>query len=501
MCPRGVASTLTPMPFTNANDIPVLVVGAGPAGLAAALELTRHDIPCLLVERRTRLSSHPRATVLSLRSMELVRAWGLEQDVRARSVDVDWRLLESETLAAAAAGSAVEVGYPNAEQSRMVSPTAPACVAQDDVEPLLLEHLRAAPGARVELGTELAGIFEGADGARAELRDVHTGALRTVHARYVVAADGARSAVRHALGIPLLGPQGLLEGFTTLFRAPLWKVLGEHRHAIYSVTHAASPATFLPAGPSDRWLFGMRDEAPDERRAARLIRLGAGVGDLPVRVERSRRFSSAAQLAERWRSGCIFLAGDAVHRVTPRGGTGLNLALHDGYDLGWRLGWVLRGWAAPALLDSYEAERRPVAEYTAARSADPNGSIRPVEQEVRADLGGRIAHVWSGERSTLDLLGPGLTLFTGRDAPTWDSAAASLAGRLPVRVRLLDPVAARAVGAPGGSAMLTRSDGTPVGVLPAGADPAPALRAAVAAVAARPAREGLLRMARARGLA
>ena len=120
---------------------------------------------------------------------------------------------------------------------------------------------------------------------------------------------------------------------------------------------------------------------------------------------------------------------------------------------------------------------------------------------MRADLGGRIAHVWSGERSTLDLLGPGLTLFTGRDAPAWDSAAASLAGRLPVRVRLLDPVAARAVGAPGGSALLARSDGTPVGVLPAGADPAPALRAAVAAVAARPAREGLLRMARARGLA
>jgi putative polyketide hydroxylase len=483
MRPRGVAPTLPPMPFSNSHDVPVLVVGAGPAGLAAALELTRHDIPCLLVERRSQLSSHPRATGLSLRSMELVRAWGLEEDVRARSADVDWRLLVSETLADAAAGSAVEVGYPNPEQSRMVSPTAPACVAQDDLEPLLLEHLRAAPGARVELGTELTTIFEGPDGARAELRDVHTGALRTVHARYVVAADGARSAVRGALGIPLIGREGLLEGFTTLFRAPLWDVVSEHRHVIYSVTQETSPATFLPAGPSDRWLFGMRDEAPDERRAAKLIRLGAGVGDLPVRVERSRYFSSAAQIAERWRSGCVFLAGDAVHRVPPRGGTGLNLALHDGYDLGWKLAWVLRGWAASALLDSYEAERRPVAEYTAARSADPNGSIRPVEQEVRADLGGRIAHVWSGRRSTLDLLEPGLTLFAGRDAPAWESAAASLAARVPVRVRLLDPVAARAVGAPGRSAVLARSDGTPVGALTGGADPTPALRAAVAAVA------------------
>jgi 2-polyprenyl-6-methoxyphenol hydroxylase-like FAD-dependent oxidoreductase len=480
MRPRAVALTMTAM--RSANDVPVLVVGAGPAGLAAAIELARHDIPCLLVERRTRLSSHPRATALSLRSMELVRAWGLEAAVRARSAEVDWRMLECETLADAAAGTALTVGYPNSEQSRMISPTAPACIAQDDLEPLLLERLRAAPGARVELGTELTGIVARADGASALLHDVRTGALRAVRARYVVAADGARSAVRRALGIPLLGPENLMEGFTTLFRAPLWDVVGERRHVIYSVKHAAAPGAFLPAGPSDRWLLGLpgsRSDPPDARRATELIRLGAGVPDLPVRVERSRYFSAAAQLAERWRSGCVLLAGDAAHRVTPRGGTGLNLALHDGYDLGWRLGWVLRGWADPALLDSYEAERRPVAEYTAARSADPRGSIRPAEREVRADLGGRIAHVWAGERSTLDLLAPGLTLFAARDEPAWEAAAGSLAAGMPVAVRLLDPIAARAVGAPGGAALLARSDGTPVGVLSAGADALPSLRAAV----------------------
>ena len=471
----------------NAHDVPVLVVGAGPAGLAAAIELARHDIPSLLVERRTRLSSHPRATVLSTRSMELMRGWGLEADVRALSVDVDWRMLESETLADAASGAALPVGYPSPEQSRMVSPTAPACVAQDYVEPLLLEHLCADPRARVQLGAELTGVFVGRDGARAQLRDVRTGAPSTVHARYVVAADGARSTLRRALGIRLHGPEDVMEGFTTLFHAPLWDVVGERRHPIYSVTHAAAPAAFVPAGRSDRWLFGLRGTGagtPDGRRVAKLIQVGAGVPDLPVRVERSRRFSAAAQLAERWRCGPVFLAGDAAHRVTPRGGTGLNLALHDGYDLGWKLGWVLRGWATPALLDSYEAERRPVAEYTARRSADPRGSIRPAEQEVRVDLGGRIAHVWEEERSTLDLLEPGLMLFAARGAQAWESAAASLATRVPVAVRLLDPVAARAVGAPGGSALLARSDGTPVGVLPAGADPVPSLRAAVSAVAA-----------------
>jgi putative polyketide hydroxylase len=484
MRPGVAARTIDAMRY---DDIPVLVVGAGPAGLAAAIELSRHDIPCLLVERRTALSSHPRSTVLSLRSMEIVRSWGLESAVRARSVEVDWRMLEAETLADAAAGTPIAVGYPNAEQSRMVSPTTPACVAQDDLEPLLLEHLRGAPQAQVALGTELTGILAGPAGARAELRDVRTGALRAVRARYVVAADGARSAVRAALGIPLLGPDDLMEGSTTLFRAPLWDVVGDHRHLLYSVTHPTTPAVFLPAGPADRWLVGFQElgtESPDDRRAATLIRVAAGVPDLPVAIERSRSFSATAQLAARWRSDCVFLAGDAAHRVTPRGGTGLNLALHDGYDLGWRLGWVLRGWAGPPLLDSYEAERRPVAEYTAERSADPNGSRRAAEREVRADLGARIAHTWAGDRSTLDLLELGLTLFAARDEEAWEPAAASLGARLPVALRLLDPVAARAVGAPAGSALLARSDGTPVGVVPAGSDPLPSLRAAVAAAAA-----------------
>ncbi len=298
--------------------------------------------------------------------------------------------------------------------------------------------------------------------------------MRAVQARYVVAADGARSAVRGALGITLQGDEDVLAGFTTLFHAPLWDVVGPHRHLIYSITRAEAPGTVLPTGPSDRWLLGLSAEGavePTRRRAAELVRLAAGVPALPVRIERSRSFSSAAQLAEQFRSGPVFLAGDAAHRVTPRGGTGLNLALHDGFDLGWKLAWVLRGWAPAALLDSYEADRRPVAEHTAARSADPGGSIRAPEREIHADLGGRIAHAWSGERSTLDLLGTGLTVLAGSDGPAWTAAAGSLATPVPVDVRVLEPIAARAVGAP----VLVRPDGRPAALLGAGVDPAPAL--------------------------
>lgn len=466
MRPAAGARTMARMlsPNTHTEEVPVLVVGGGPAGLAAAAELARHEIPTLLVERRVVLSSHPRATVLSLRSMELMRAWGLEAAVRSRGLEVDNRMLDAETLADAASGSLLWVGYPNREQSRALSPVDVACVAQDEVEPLLLAHLREQRSARVSLGTELTRVWVGVDGVRATLRDLRTGSLRSVHARYLVVADGARSAVRGALGIGLVGPEGVMAGVTTLFRAPLWDVVGAHRHLIYSVNQPDAAGVFLPAGQGDRWLYG--SAAVDASRAhdghaADLIRLGAGVPDLPVRIEGARAFSAAAQLAECFRCGPVFLAGDAVHRVTPRGGTGLNLALHDGHDIGWKLAWALRGWAGDELLDSYEAERRPVAEYAVARSADPRGSYREPNRELPVDLAGRIPHVWVGERSTLDLLGTGYTLFAGREAN-----APSLDTEAPVTVRRLPPIAARAIGAVGDAALLVRPDGRPAGLVP-----------------------------------
>jgi len=205
-----------------------------------------------------------------------------------------------------------------------------------------------------------------------------------------------------------------------------------------------------------------------------------------VRVEAAGRFSSTAQIAERWRAGSVFLAGDAAHRVTPRGGTGLNTALRDGADLGWKLAWVLRGWAPPALLDSYEAERRPVAEHNVARSADPNGSVREVAEELHADLGGRVPHAWlpspAGRVSTLDLLGPGLTLFTGPEAAAWEAAAAAVSAGPPLAVRRLAVMTARALGLRGAGALLARPDGAPAGWWPHGAaDPAAALCGAIGA--------------------
>ena len=265
---------------------------------------------------------------------------------------MEWQLFVCETLARAATGTPYPVGLPTRAQSSVISPTAPACVPQDQLEPLLLEHAAALGRTEIALGSEVVALENGTDGTDVAVRDVATGKTRVVHARYVVAADGAHSTIRRALGIAMHGPEDLLGAVTALFHAPLWDVLGEHRYGIYSVTHAEASGTFLPAGRDDRWLYGVTwdrtcEQLADftEARLARLIRLGAGIDDLEPRIERIGSFAFAAQLAERFRADSTFLVGDAAHRVTPRGGTGMNAAIHDGFDLGWKLAWVLHGWA------------------------------------------------------------------------------------------------------------------------------------------------------------
>ena len=266
-----------------------------------------------------------------------------------------------------------------------------------------------------------------------------------------------------------------------MVRAPLWPLLGVRRYALYWVTE--TPGLFLPAGPDDRWVYAPRaDPGRPALRPHQIVdrlRRGVGLAHLPVQLESVRAFRSPAQLAEQFRVGDVFLAGDAAHRVTPRGGTGMNIALQSGADLGWKLAWVLRGWAGPDLLDTYEEERRPVAEHAVARSADPDGSRRGVRDELAVDLGARLPHVTLPDgRSTLDLLGPGWTVFAdpGAQAPARELAARS--GPVPVTVRTVDALSARALGLAAGTALLARPDGVPAALRTAADGRAPVAAAA-----------------------
>ena len=450
----------------------VLIVGAGPAGLTAAAQLGRYGVDVLLVERRAGTSTHPRATAMSTRSMEIMRSWGTEERIRAHELDVRVGIWMSRTLASDD-GEVLDVGWPDREQAAAVSPTAPSWVTQDYVEPVLLGYAASHPTVEVRFETELVSVEQGGGELRARVRDRRGGRETVLRPRYLIGADGPRSVVRTQLDMGWEGEEDLGQADSVLFHAALDEIAGERRYGLYSITHPEAEGTLLPVGRPQRWLYAhyARPGVPrlDERHpaaVAELIATAAGAPGLRVRIESLQRVIWGAQLAERFRAGNVFLAGDAAHRSTPRGGMGMNLAIHAGYDLGWKLAFALRGWGGEELLDSYEAERRPVGAHNVKESADPNGSLRTLEERLAADLGSRLPHLWlrrPGPRvSTLDLLGEGLTLLTGPHAARGRAWAAARGEAAPITSHVLDQATARGLGIDPDGAILLRPDGQEV---------------------------------------
>ena len=471
------------------EEFEVVVVGAGPGGLAAAVTLGTYGVRTLLVERRESPSPLPRANTASTGTMELLRRWGLEKKARERAIDVEMQPLSLPTMAAASEGVTVEAGFPTRDQAALVSPTAPTNLGQDELEPLLEGHLASLPGVRVERRVELTALEDEGRGGFALTLTGPDGGHRRVRTRFLVGADGMNSAVRSGLGITRDGTETIDEHLTIHFRAPLWDVVGERRHTIYFLTASAANEIFLPVGRPDRWAYGVNwDEGADldaltSDQMVAWIREAAGTPDLPVEIGHASVFGYGTGLARQFRKGNAFLIGDAAHRVTPRGATGLNTAIRDGFDIGWKLGWSIRGWGGEELLNSYERERRPVAEFNTERSTRWDGSILGNQTGINADVGGRIAHVWLARGdalvSTLDLLGDSLTLFTG---PDWQGSLPAHPAGPAVNVERLDAISSRALGLTPVGAVLVRPDGHPVALWNDGdADPERLARAVAAA--------------------
>jgi 2-polyprenyl-6-methoxyphenol hydroxylase-like FAD-dependent oxidoreductase len=542
--------TIDTSPAIPTRHVPVLVVGAGPAGLVTAIGLARRGVRPVVIERHASTSIFPRATGVSTRSMEIFREWGIDAEVRrggwrviARQATVS-RLDDPEPRESA-------LGFPTEAESLAVSPTSAAVSPQDHLEPVLVRHLRDL-GGEVRFSTELLSFRQDAVGVTATVRDRETGTTATVTADYLVGADGHRSAVRGALGIPMDGPDGLGRYLSILFRADLDPVLGGRVYGLYQLEGPAGPpAIIVPSGADDRFVMGIPlppdlDEAAvaamfTPERAVALVRQAAGRPDLPVEVLATSAFAFAAQVARRWRDGRVFLVGDAAHRMTPRGGRGMNTAIADGYDLAWKLAWVVRGLADPALLDTYETERGPIGRRNVALSLSPAGggssdglredlgvvvasdAIVGAKAETRAEAeagaasvaddsapawatddapfvpdarpGARAPHVWlqiAGHRiSTLDLFGRGLVLITMGEGTAWRAAIDGVTAPIVVRAigeRIVDADGTfdAAYGLTPGGAVLVRPDGVVAwraGSAPA--DRAASVRAAVAIATGR----------------
>jgi len=347
----------------------VLIVGAGPVGLALAIELGHRGIRCLVCERNDRVGYAPRAKTTNARTREHLRRWGIADKLAAASpfgVDYPSNIMFVTRLAGYALAK-FENAFSCAPGKNPLYSEHAQWIPQYALEEVLREHAQSLPGVALRFSTELIALSQDDTGVDAQLRDVGGGATTTVRCKYLVGADGARSMVRDAIGARLEGTRGLSRNYNIVFRAPGLAQAHAHGPAImYWQVNADSPSVIGPMDRGDKWFFMPTNVPPgvqlDDAAAAARIRQATGI-DLPYEVLSSDQWIASRLIADRYRDRRVFLAGDACHLHPPFGGYGMNMGVSDGVDLGWKLAATLQGWGGWALLDSYELERRPVHNY------------------------------------------------------------------------------------------------------------------------------------------
>jgi len=346
----------------------VLVVGAGAAGLATAIELGWRGQDVVVVEEGSGRIDHPRTGVISVRTMEFCRRWGIADEVRNCGFPDDYALdnvfctsLTGYELARAPFPAMRDaVAPPQSPEGRQRCP-------QMWFDPILSRAASRLPSVRLLYRTRLHDIRHASGGEIiADCRDVRTGESFSVRARYAVACDGAVSTIREQLGIAMAGDPLLNYSVNVLFRAPdLLARVGQTPAARFIfVSPAGTIGNITVVNGDDLWRFTMiaGREKPDLAALdlAGQLRKVIGIADFEFEILSVAPWRRSQLVADSYRAGSIFLAGDAVHTMSPTGGFGANTGIGDAVDLGWKLDAVLRGWGGDALLDSYEAERRPI---------------------------------------------------------------------------------------------------------------------------------------------
>jgi 2-polyprenyl-6-methoxyphenol hydroxylase-like FAD-dependent oxidoreductase len=349
----------------SARELPeavsVLVIGGSLVGLSAAMFLAARGVGCMVVERHQGNSPHPRARGVQVRSVEMFATAGLRNLPEVPAAFSKLRRVRTESMVAT---PKEEIDWtPEGAVRPAPAPWAPrspcsgATLAQDQLEPLLRQRALEL-GASLCLGTELVRFEDRLDGVVAWLKDSQ-GAIRTVRADYLVGCDGNQSTVREALGITRQGI-GLLQIMrSVLFRADL----DRYRRGIgqWEIQQPGLDA-FLAGYGDGRWVLMFRDDVEREGTALEAAIQQAIGTPTPAEILTTGRWELTALIADHFRKGRVFLAGDSAHTLPPnRGGYGANTGIADAFNLAWKLAAVVSGQSKISLLDSYEDERKPVA--------------------------------------------------------------------------------------------------------------------------------------------
>lgn len=353
----------------------VVVVGAGPSGLALAIELGTRGIRCLVVERNDRVGYAPRAKTTNVRTRTHLRRWGIADALAAVSpFGVDYPSTIAFVTRLGGFGLARIEDASNCHPARNeLYPEHGQWVPQYKLEQVMREHAETLPSVTLRFSTEFVSAAQGPHDVDLILRDRGSGEELPLRCAHLVGADGARSALRGVVGAAMHGTQVLSRNYNIVFRAPgLAQAHGHGRATMYWQVNPAAPSLIGPMDRDDVWFF-MPTRLPDGLKitpdtAATLIREATGI-DLPYEILSSDEWVASSLIADRYRNRRIFLIGDACHLHPPFGGYGMNMGVADGVDLGWKLAAALQGWGGPALLDSYEIERRAIHEEVIAEAA------------------------------------------------------------------------------------------------------------------------------------
>jgi 2,4-dichlorophenol 6-monooxygenase len=374
-------------------DVPVLIIGAGPAGLTAALALSRYGTDCLLVEKHAGTAHTPRAHIVNQRTVEIMRHLGLEQQLLAAATPSP--LMRNNlwiTTLAAPEVARLEAWGTGAERSGEYTAASPSPMVncpQTVFEPLLLEAVQNS-GCEVRVRHELESFTQDAEGVTSIVLDRDSGERLRIRSRYLVGADGAAGKVLPQAGLSVEGHTAIAHALNIWFRADLAPYLA-HRPGVLAWNLAPGP---LPTGrlgtlichkPFTEFVLVINYDPqavdPAEWDDAQLAEhVTAVIGDDGVDIEilGASTWTVNAQVAPAYAAERVFCMGDAVHRHPPANGLGLNMSVADAFNLAWKLALVVAGDADPSLLSSYDAERQPVGAAGVARALKSRGEFAAV---------------------------------------------------------------------------------------------------------------------------
>ena len=379
--------------MTTQTDI--LIVGAGPAGLLAAIIAAQLGLRYEIIERRSGLHPEPSAHVLKTHTMEVYRRVGAAESIFAESTDDDLQrcIVWCESLKGLCYGR-LDLGGKKGLTPRFtrISPVHSANVPQNVVEPLLHARLKDVAGADpVRFGCRLTDLAQDADGVTAQVEE--NGQLHEIRASYVLGADGAGSRVRRSVGIAMEGPPVLAHFLAIHIRSDAMPILKRHPGVVFFVRAPEMSGFFIMHQPVGSQVFMLRidpeitaRESFTEERCREIMDQVIG-GPHDYEISSIDDWVMSAQIAERYREGRALLIGDAGHRFPPTGGLGLNTGVEDVENLLWKLAAVIRGKAGEALLDSYEQECRPIAIRNTRQSVKNNERMQIIETALGAEGG------------------------------------------------------------------------------------------------------------------